>query len=95
MFNLNKEVVRLQQLQYSKIHGLPYKPKQQDAKVPHIDGTLYEDKAEHEHKYLIRRFKNRSKGFGLRLSKHRGQYHRPGSCNSANTRNIYSIYKEI
>lgn len=95
MFNLSEQVQRLQLLNHSKIHGLPYKPKQQDTKVDHIDGTLYEDKAEYEHGFMIRRFKNRSKGFGLRLSKRKGQYHRPGSSNAENTRNVYSIYQEI
>ena len=78
MFNLSQQVCRLKQRKYDHIHGLPDRPKQHDKKVSHIDGILYEDKAEHEHRYIIRRFKNYSKGFGRRLSKRKGQYHRPG-----------------
>lgn len=78
MFNLNKEVNRLQQLKHDKIHGFPPKPKQHDSKVQHTDDTPFNIKAEQEHTYLLRRFYNNSVGFGRRLSKRKGQYHRPG-----------------
>lgn len=78
MFNLTKEVQKLQQLQYDKVHGLPYKPKQYDNKVEQIDGILFESIAEQEHTFMLRRFRNHSNDFGKRLSKRKGQYHRPG-----------------
>lgn len=78
MFNLTKEVNRLQQLQHDKIHGLPNKRKQHNPKVNHVDDTPFNIKAEQEHTYLLRRFRNHSRGFGRRLSKRKGQYHRPG-----------------
>lgn len=78
MFNLSEQVCRLQQLQHDKIHGLPYKPKQYDAKVQRTDDMPYDIKAEQEHTYMLRCFRNYSTDFGRRLSKRRGQYHRPG-----------------
>ena len=78
MFNLQSQVNRLKQLQHSKIHGLPYKPKQHDTKVEQVDGIPFDNKAEYEYKYILRRFRNYSEGFGRRLSKRKGQYHRPG-----------------
>lgn len=78
MFNLNTEVNRLQQLQHDKIHGLLPKPKQYDAKVKQVDDTPFDIKAEQENVYIIRRFRNKSADFGRRLSKRKGQYHRPG-----------------
>lgn len=78
MFNLQSEVQRLSQFGYAKIHGLPYKPRQQNPAVSHVDGTLFELKAEQEHKFMLRRFRNHSMEFGRRLSKRRGQYHKPG-----------------
>lgn len=78
MFNLSKELNRLQQLKHDKIHGLPYKPKQYDTKVEQTDDTPYNMKAEQEHTYMLRRFRNHSADFGRRLSKHKGQYHKPG-----------------
>lgn len=78
MFNLNNEVNRLQQLQHDKTHGLPDKPKQYNPKVKQVDGEPFEIKSEQEHKFMLRRFRNYSVDFGRRLSKRRGQYHRPG-----------------
>ena len=78
MFNLNKEVDKLKQLKHTKIHGIPNKPKQYDMEVQHIDGISYEIKAEQEHFFIKKGFRNRSVDFGRRLSKRRGQYHRPG-----------------
>ena len=78
MFNLTKEVNRLYQLRHDKIHGLPNKPKQHDNKVQHTDCIPYEIKSEQEHTFMLRRFRNHSRDFGRRLSKRKGQYHRPG-----------------
>jgi len=78
MFNLNKEVIKLQQLQHDKIYGLPPKPKQYDTKVKQTDDTPFEIKAEQEHTYMLRRFRNHSRDFGRRLSKRKGQRHHPG-----------------
>ena len=78
MFNLTKEVNRLQQLKHDKVHGLPYKPKQYDSKVKQTDSIPYEITAEQEHTFMLRRFRNHSADFGRRLSKRKGQYHRPG-----------------
>ena len=78
MFNLTKEVNRLQQLQHDKVHGLLSKPKQYDTKVKQVDVMLYEVTAEQEHTFMLRRFRNYSADFGRRLSKRKGQYHRPG-----------------
>ena len=95
MFNLSEYVRILKQRKYDHIHGLPDRPKQHDAKVSHIDGTLFDDKARCEGGYIRRCFKNHSKGFGRRLSKRKGQYHRPGGSNPESIRDIYSIYQEI
>ncbi len=95
MFDINTAVKQLKELQYAKIHGIPDKPKQHNKKVAHVDGSLYEDKAEHEHIYMIRRFINRSKDFGIRLSKRKGQYHRPGGSRTKNPGITYSLYQEI
>ena len=78
MFNLTKEVNRLQQLKHDKIHGLPFKPKQYDVKVKQVDDIPYNTTAEQEHTFMLRRFRNHSADFGRRLSKRKGQYHRPG-----------------
>lgn len=78
MFNLSKEVNRLQQLNHDKIHGLPSKPKQYDAKVKQVDDIPFDMKATQEHIYILRCFRNHSLDFGKRLSKRKGQYHRPG-----------------
>ena len=78
MFNLSNEVKRLKQLVRAKIHGLPYKPKQHDPKIQHIDDTPFDIKAEQEHTFILKRFRNHSMEFGRRLSKRKGQYHRPG-----------------
>ena len=78
MFNLNKEVNRLKQRAHNKIHGLPFVRKPKDSQVQHIDGTQYDISAEQENTYMQRRFRNHSEDFGRRLSKRRGQYHRPG-----------------
>lgn len=78
MFNLNTEVYRLQQLKHTKVYGLPYKPKQYDSKVKQVDDILYNIKAEQEHTFILRSFHNHSADFGKRLSKRKGQYHRPG-----------------
>ena len=78
MFNLQSEVNRLQQLNHDKINGLPFKPKQYDTKVKQVDGIPFESIAEQEHTFMLRRFRNHSADFGRRLSKRKGQYHRPG-----------------
>ena len=78
MFNLQSEVNRLQQLNYDKVNGLPFKPKQHDTKVKQVDGMPYEITAEQEHTFMLRRFRNHSKDFGRRLSKRKGQRHHPG-----------------
>lgn len=78
MFDLQSQVRRLHQLKHTKIHGLPYKRKQYDAKVEQIDGIPFETKAEQEHTYMLRCFRNHSIDFGRRLSKRKGQYHKPG-----------------
>lgn len=78
MFNLNKEVKRLQQLKHTKIHGLPFVRTPKDVEVQHSDGNIYGINAEQESVYIARRFRNYSVGFGRRLSKRKGQYHRPG-----------------
>ena len=78
MFNLQSETRRLQQLKHDKIHGLLSKPKQYDTKVKQTDAIPYEVQAEKEHTYILRCFRNHSADFGRRLSKRKGQYHRPG-----------------
>lgn len=78
MFNLSEQVRRLQQLKYDKVHGLPSKPKRHDTKVKQVDDIPYNTKAEQEHTFILRCFRNYSRGFGRRLSKRKGQYHRPG-----------------
>ena len=87
MFNLSKEVSRLQQLKHDKIHGLFSKPKQYDSKVQQTDGTPYETIAEQEHTYMLRRFCNHSTDFGRRLSKRKGQRHHPGGGYAGHTTN--------
>lgn len=78
MFNLTKEVQRLQQLKHDKIHGLPYKRKQRNPKIQQVDGNVFEINAEQEGKAIPHSFHNYSADFGKRLSKRKGQYHRPG-----------------
>ena len=78
MFNINKEVQKLQQLKHDKIHGLLSKPKHYDTKVQQTDSTPYETIAEQEHTFMLRCFRNHSKDFGRRLSKRKGQRHHPG-----------------
>ena len=85
MFNLSREVNRLQQLRHDKIHGLSDKPKQHDTKIKQTDAIPYETQAEQEHTYMLRRFRNYSTDFGKRLSKRKGQYHRPGGGYSGHT----------
>lgn len=88
MFNLSKEVNRLQQLQHDRLHGLPYKPKQYDAKVEQVNGIPYEATAEQEHTFMLRCFRNHSADFGRRLSKRKGQYHKPGGGLALHTEKI-------
>lgn len=78
MFNLTKEVKRLYQLRHDKIHGLPYKRKPKNSKVNHVDGTTFNGEATQEGVAISKGFKNRSVDFGRRLSKAKGQYHKPG-----------------
>ena len=85
MFNLTKEVQKQQQLQHDKIHGLPYKPKQYDNKVQQVDGIPFENIAEQEHTFILRCFRNHSNDFGKRLSKRKGEYHRPGGGYAGHT----------
>ncbi len=85
MFNLTKEVIKLQQLEHTKIYGLPYKPRQSNPKVQHIDNILFDINAEQESLYIDKRFRNYSICFGRRLSKRKGQYHRPGGGYAGHT----------
>ena len=85
MFNLQEEVEKLQLLNHTKIHGLPYKYKQKDTKVQHIDGMLYELTAEREDTYIKNRFINRSRDFGQRLVKAKGERHHPGGGYAGHT----------
>ena len=78
MFNLSEQVCRLKQLKHDKVHGLPSKPKQYDTKVKQTDDIQFNTTAEQEHTFMLRRFRNYSADFGRRLSKRKGQYHRPG-----------------
>lgn len=78
MFNLETEVQRLQQLKQAKVHGLPYKKKQYDSKVKQVDGTPFEETANIENIAISHSFKNKSLDFGRRLSKRKGEYHKPG-----------------
>lgn len=78
MFDITKEVNRLQQLQHAKAHGLPYRKKQYDKKVSHVDDMPFDIKAEQEDTYMSRRFINKSTDFGRRLSKRKGHNHHPG-----------------
>ncbi len=95
MFNITKAVKQLKQLSYCKIHGLPYKRPRYDSKVPHIDDTPFDIKAEQENTYIKRSFRNYSVNFGRRLSKRKGQYHRPGGSRTNSPRIVYSLYQEI
>ena len=85
MFNLQSQVRRLQQLQHDKIHGLPSKPKQHDTKIKQTDDIQFNAQAAQEHTYMLRCFRNHSADFGRRLSKRKGQYHRPGGGYSGHT----------
>ena len=78
MFNITKEVQKLQQLKHDKTHGLLSKPKQYDIKVKQVDAIPYEITAEQEHIFMLRCFRNHSADFGRRLSKRKGQRHHPG-----------------
>lgn len=84
MFNLSVETRRLKQLQHDKIHGLPSKRKQvktsptEDINLRQANTCVFDNQAEYEHTYIVRCFRNRSADFGKRLSKRKGQYHRPG-----------------
>ena len=89
MFDLSEQVRRLQQLKHDKVHGLSSKPKQYDNKVTQTDGIPYEITAEQEHTYMLRHFRNHSMDFGKRLSKRKGQYHRPGGgCHIGGYKNV-------
>lgn len=85
MFDLSVEVSRLQQLNHDKIHGLPFRLKQYDSKVKQVDGIPYETTAEQEHTFMLRCFRNHSRDFGKRLSKRKGEYHRPGGGYAGHT----------
>ena len=84
MFNLSEQVRKLQQLKHDKVHGLP--PMKKHPKYPPVDDInlrqantcIFDNQAEQEHTYMLRRFHNHSADFGKRLSKRKGQYHRPG-----------------
>lgn len=78
MFNINKAVQKLQQLKHDKVHGLPYIRLPKPPKVQHVDGMLYEITAQQESMAMSKGFKNKSKDFGRRLSKAKGQRHHPG-----------------
>ena len=85
MFSIHTAVQKLRQLQHAKIHGIPPKSKQYDSKVKQIDDTPFNIKAEQEHRFMLRSFRNRSADFGKRLSKRKGQYHRPGGGYAGHT----------
>lgn len=78
MFNLSEQVRRLQQLQHDKIHSLPSKKKHYDPKVNPVSNIPYETDSQRESIAILHSFKNKSHDFGRRLSKRKGQYHRPG-----------------
>ena len=88
MFNLQSEVNRLQQLKHDKIHGLSDKPKQYDTKVKQTDDIQFNAQAAQEYTYILRRFRNHSMDFGRRLSKRKGQYHKPGGGLAIHTERI-------
>ena len=85
MFNLSREVNRLQQLRHDKTHGLPYKRKPKNPKVQHTDGSSLEQQAVREGAAIPHSFYNHSLGFGRRLSKARGQRHYPGGGYAGHT----------
>lgn len=85
MFNLSVETHRLQQLQHDRLHGLPYKRKQYDSKVKQVDGTPYEVVAQQESIAISHSFKNKSRDFGRRLSKAKGEKHHPGGGYAGHT----------
>lgn len=85
MFNLGEQVHRLQQLKHTKVHGLPYKRLPKNPQVSHVDDTVFDIKSEQEHAFILRRFRNYSADFGRRLSKRKGQYHRPGGGYAGHT----------
>lgn len=85
MFDITKAVKQLRQLQHAKTHGLPDKKKQHDKKVQHVDDTPFDVKAEQESVYISNSFHNHSRGFGRRLSKRKGQYHKPGGGYAGHT----------
>lgn len=78
MFNLQSEVQRLQQLKRAKVYGISYKRKPNDPKVEHVDEQVLEQQAIQEGTSIPRSFHNHSLGFGRRLRKSKGEYHRPG-----------------
>ena len=76
MFDINKEVKRLEQLAVAKVYGLPYKPKQPNPKVEHISAEDIDNKAIRESVFIKRRFTSRTLDFGQRLRKSSGQDHK-------------------
>jgi len=84
MFNLTKEVNRLQQLKHAKTHGLPDKHRQvktpptEDINLRQANTCIFDSQAEQEDTYISRRFINKSADFGKRLSKRKGHKHHPG-----------------
>jgi hypothetical protein len=78
MFNITKEVNRLQQLKHAKVHGLPIIRQPKSPKIQHVDGIPYEIAAVQESIAISKGFKNKSKDFGRQLSKAKGQRHHPG-----------------
>lgn len=85
MFNINTAVQTLRQLKHDKVHGISDKPKQHNPKVKQVDDIPFDMKAIQEHTYMLRRFHNNSADFGKRLSKRKGQYHRPGGGYAGHT----------
>lgn len=85
MFNLSEQVHRLQQLKHDKIYGLPNKPKYYNPKVKQVDGTPFDIQANTEGMAIPHSFHNHSLDFGKRLSKRKGQYHRPGGGYAGHT----------
>ena len=76
MFDINREVKRLELLEHAKINGLPYKPRPVNPKVEHISAEDIDNKATQEAVFIKRRFTSKTFDFGHRLKKSSGQDHK-------------------
>lgn len=76
MFDINREVKRLERLEHAKINGLSYKPRPVNPKVEHISAEGIDNKATQEAVFIKRRFTSRTTDFGHRLRKSSGQDHK-------------------